>query len=72
MSTGIRLDTGDLGVYDGKTCDCGRGMPRIIGKISGTERELSGDIEKPKKIETDPREKPGGKSRIPIERAKMI
>lgn len=36
----IRLDTGDVGVYDGKRCDCGRGNPRVVNKISGSRKEL--------------------------------
>jgi len=36
----IRFDTGDLGVYDGTGCDCGRGMPKIVRKISGSQKEL--------------------------------
>lgn len=36
----IRYDTGDIGVYDGVECDCGRGMPRIIKAILGSQNEL--------------------------------
>lgn len=41
----IRLDTGDVGVYDGKKCDCGRGNPKIIREISGTVKDTSNDKE---------------------------
>jgi phenylacetate-CoA ligase len=37
----IRLDTGDVGIYDGVKCDCGRGNPKVIGKISGAAKEIS-------------------------------
>jgi|GEM_PF-3752637 len=36
----IRFDTGDLGVYDGNGCECGRGMPKIVRKIVGSQKEL--------------------------------
>lgn len=36
----IRYDTGDIGVYDGTECDCGRGMPRTIKAILGPQNEL--------------------------------
>jgi len=36
----IRFDTGDLGIYDGSQCDCGRGMPKIVRKIAGSHDEL--------------------------------
>ena len=39
----IRLDTGDLGIYDGNSCDCGRGLPRAISKITGPSGELPAD-----------------------------
>jgi len=39
----IRLDTGDLGIYDGNSCDCGRGLPRAISKITGSSGELPAD-----------------------------
>jgi phenylacetate-coenzyme A ligase PaaK-like adenylate-forming protein len=37
----IRLDTGDVGIYDGVKCDCGRGNPKVISKISGAAKEIS-------------------------------
>jgi phenylacetate-CoA ligase len=36
----IRFDTGDLGIYDGSSCDCGRGLPKVVRRISGTKKEL--------------------------------
>lgn len=36
----IRFDTGDLGVYDGSECDCGRGLPKIVRKIAGSQKEM--------------------------------
>jgi phenylacetate-CoA ligase len=46
----IRLDTGDVGIYDGKKCDCGRGNTKVISKISGAAKELlinaEGEMEK--------------------------
>ncbi len=36
----IRFDTGDLGVYDGSECDCGRGLPKIVRKIVGSQKEM--------------------------------
>jgi phenylacetate-CoA ligase len=36
----IRFDTGDLGVYDGNNCECGRGMPKMVRKIVGSQKEL--------------------------------
>lgn len=36
----IRFDTGDFGVYDGDVCDCGRGLPKIVRKITGSHREM--------------------------------
>lgn len=36
----IRFDTGDLGVYDGSECDCGRGLPKIVRKIAGAQKEM--------------------------------
>ncbi len=41
----IRYDTGDLGIYCGEPCRCGRGLPRIVDKIPGRAQDLliSGD-----------------------------
>ncbi len=36
----IRYDTGDLGVYCGEPCRCGRGLPRIVEKIPGRTQDL--------------------------------
>lgn len=36
----IRFDTGDLGIYDGSPCDCGRGIPKVVRKIAGSQDEL--------------------------------
>ena len=41
----IRYDTGDLGVYCGEPCRCGRGLPKIVEEIPGRAQDLliSGD-----------------------------
>jgi len=36
----IRYDTGDLGIYCGEPCRCGRGLPRIVEKIPGRAQDL--------------------------------
>ncbi len=36
----IRYDTGDLGIYGNETCDCGRGLPRLIKKLPGRKDNL--------------------------------
>lgn len=36
----IRYDTGDLGVYCGEPCRCGRGLPKIVEEIPGRARDL--------------------------------
>lgn len=36
----IRYDTGDLGVYCGEPCRCGRGLPKIVENIPGRAQDL--------------------------------
>ena len=41
----IRYDTGDIGIFDGGDCDCGRGLPKIIKKIEGSQKQLLVDVD---------------------------